>query len=68
MFAKLILEGLDMRYTGKGDANFLETLNKLITILPSNSHDSMKALLRDLVSTNPNEGRVSKAFSTPERV
>lgn len=66
--AELIIDGLDMRYTGKGDPNFLQTLEKMITGLPCKDDERIKALLKDLVGSSENEGRIGKAFSTPERI
>lgn len=57
-----------MRYTKKGDPNFLENLIKFIKNSPSIDDDLVKGILRDIESENMNEGRVSKAFSTPERI
>ena len=50
------------------DESFLKEVETMITSLPSKDEESMKALLRDLTSTNEMEGRITKALSTVERI
>lgn len=59
---------LDMHTTGKMDFSFLKIVPEMINSLPCANDEIMQALVRDYTSANENEGRVSKAYSSNDRL
>jgi hypothetical protein len=67
-FCEYTIQGLNKYIAGTKDNAFLTGMIKFYKTAPCKDEETVKALLRDLESANEMEGRVSKAFSTPERI
>eukprot|EP01022_Parablepharisma_sp_SALTPOND_P019556 TRINITY_DN335_c0_g1_i3.p1 TRINITY_DN335_c0_g1~~TRINITY_DN335_c0_g1_i3.p1 ORF type:complete len:694 (+),score=62.57 TRINITY_DN335_c0_g1_i3:160-2241(+) len=67
-YNEIIREGLKKCVAGSSDLTFLKQVEDIIGSLPSKEDEATKALLKDITSPDEMEGRVSKAFSTAERI
>eukprot|EP00829_Urostomides_striatus_P012068 TRINITY_DN3100_c0_g1_i1.p1 TRINITY_DN3100_c0_g1~~TRINITY_DN3100_c0_g1_i1.p1 ORF type:complete len:514 (+),score=146.98 TRINITY_DN3100_c0_g1_i1:63-1604(+) len=64
----LLLKGLNGYSPSNQNIEFLKEIADIITSAPSKDDPEMKALLRDITSPDEVEGRITKAFSTSDRV
>ncbi len=62
MYCELLVRGLKF-YKADKSTEFLTRITEIIKGSPVAGTDDMKALLKDIISEDPNQGRVSKAFS-----
>ena len=67
-YNEMLLKGLNRYNPSKPDLKFLNDISDIISSSPSKNEPDMQALLRDITSPVEAEGRVTKAFSTKERV
>ena len=65
---QILRDVLNIHYTKEVDKGFLTQIIELITSLPCKDDERMRALLTDFTSPSEMEGRVSKAFTTFERM
>ncbi len=69
VYAEKVLAGLKQHEEdAKSSTEFLNELTTFVASLPSKDDPDVLALMKDLVGVTDAEGRVTKAFSTPERV
>jgi len=68
MYAEILIDGLDNRRDKKADTSFITKLKNYVKSLPNQKDAFIIAILKDLDYTNEAQGRVEKAFTTPERI
>lgn len=67
-YLQILNEGLENYLKGSTDLTFLKKIEDIIRTSPCKSDVGIVALLKDITSPEEVEGRVSKAFSTSDRV